>query len=303
MKTLITSLTILICIVSSTVTAQTDWSKVDFTKKYKGTFKISGSSIKSLKANPTFINSYQIIQFTTMKGSNVSHSKGSAVFSEVSLTGIDMDAYHTMVSELHNDMAQRLTNAGLTITNGDGALATEYALKQISKAGNQEQIGNTGDNPVTQGKNLLLFQPKNTNVYYTDNLIKSGVFLQKLSEKGSFNLFLVKYTISFAYFKDGNGYKSINLSTEPLLSLHVTVTMITPNGSYNKLYYSKLPVVDDGNWSEGIFTTKERNGEYWGLSNSSDYQISANSDKYLSALKAMIIAVQTDIEKGIKSNF
>jgi len=57
MKTTVLLFTILL---TGTLFAQKDWSKVDYAKDYKRKVNISGGSIKSLKKNKTFIAGYTV---------------------------------------------------------------------------------------------------------------------------------------------------------------------------------------------------------------------------------------------------
>jgi hypothetical protein len=133
--------------------------------------------------------------------------------------------------------------------------------------------------------------------------MKMGLFYQKLSTSANVNLLSIRYNLTFASFSNSSGYKDIKIATAPVLAITVSISYVTPNGSYNKLYYQKLPAWGDDYWSEGIFKTEERLGEYWGLSNSAEFQILANNQKYIESVKSLIKALQADIVKGITSNF
>ena len=294
------SILLFISFFSSNLFAQTDWQNFDYTKEYKGTFKLPKASVKSLKANPTFVNSYSIIQATAMKGDNTQGS--NSVHSEVSLTGVDKQAYQQLVNDMLQDVVTKLNQEGLTTTNGDDALVTGYAKKQLSKEGKSQFIGNTKNVDPAIQKKTITFYPQNVNQYISTNLMKMGVFYQKLADEG-YNLLTIKYTVQFATFQSSSGYKDISIATKPDLAIFATVTLLTPNGAYNKVYYSKQPVWAGDDWAEGVYKTSERNGEYWGLSNSADYQILAKSDEYLNRLRSVIEGLQSDIIKGIKSNF
>ena len=294
------SILLFVCLFVSTAFSQANWQAVDYTKEYKGTFKIPKASVKSLKANPIFVNSYSIVQTTSMSGSN--KKGGGAVHSGVSLTGVNQADYQTLLNEMYLDLMNKLNAEGMKTTNGDDALSTGYAKKQIAKESKSQFIGNSKNaKPLVKNKTIT-FYPQNVNQYVSNNLMKMGVFYQKLADEG-YNLLVIKYTIQFATFQTSSGYKNISINTKPDLAIFVEVMMLTPNGAYNKIYYSKQPIWAGDDWAQGIYKTSERNGEFWGLANSADYQILANSDEYLNRIRAVIQGLQTDIIKGIKSNF
>jgi hypothetical protein len=299
MKTNI-SILLFVCLFISTAFSQTNWQTFDYTKEYKGTFKMPKASVKSLKANPTFINSYTIVQATNMNGSNT--SGGASVHSGVSLTGVNQTDYQTLLNEMYLDLMNKLNAEGMKTTNGDDALVTGYAKKQIAKDGKSQFIGNSKNAKPLVNNKAITFYPQNVNQYISNNLMKMGIFYQKLSDEG-YNLLIIEYTIHFATFQSSSGYKDISINTKPDLSIFAKVTLVTPNGAYNKIYYNKQPIWAGDDWAEGVFKTSERNGEYWGLANSADYQILAKSDEYLNRIRAVIQGLQTDIIKGIKSNF
>lgn len=297
--------------------AQTDWSSVDFTKEYKGNFKIGGASAKSLKNNKTFVAGYNVHQATVMKGSESSATK--SVFSEVSLGGLSNETYQQMVDNLYKQLMQELDAAGLQTTEGEDVLATDYAKSQAAKEKKDIYIGSTGEQtsyeskaPAIGGgiagyqvlfvKRDISFQPRNKNIYMTSNIITSGNFYQKLCTKENYNLLLFDFKVTFAYFDGGKGYKDVKLATKPAMAITVTVSLITPNGAFNKVYYSKLPVWGNEGWSEGINKTKDNknDSELLGLARSADYEITANSNKYITEVSAIISNLQKDIVKHIK---
>jgi hypothetical protein len=303
---------------SGNLLAQTDWTKVDFAKKYKGTFKIGGASAKSLKNNKTFINSYTISQATTMKGSEKSATK--AVFSEVSLGGLDNESYQQMVNELYKNLVEELKTAGLKVTEGEDVMATGFVKDKISNNKKDEYVGPVGENTMYEGKkkitdgsmpgyrvwavlNDVSFIPQGKIIYTTSSIIKSGNFYGKLAAKENVNLLSIAYNVTFASFDGGRGYKDIKLSTNPVLAVSVTVGLGTPNGAFNKIYYDKLPVWGSADWSEGIVKGKDNKStsEFLGLARSAEYEITANSAKYLSEAKTIIENLQKDIVKGIKA--
>ena len=299
--------------------AQADWSKVDFSKEYKGNFKISGASGKSLKNNKTFVNGYTISQATTMKGSEKTATR--AVFSEVSLGGLENTQYQHMVDELYRSFVDELKAAGLQVTEGEDIMACDFVKDKLSKSKNDEFIGSVGSESMVEGKKKISegsmpgygvwavfsdvsFMPQNKNIYLTSNLIKSGNFYQKLATKEDVNLLSVNFYVTFASFDGGRGYKDVKLATKPVMAVSASVMLVTPNGSFNKIYYDKLPAWGGDQWSEGIEKGKDNKStaEFLGLARSAEYEVSANSAKYLSEAKDIIGNLQKDIVKGIKES-
>lgn len=300
------------------VSAQKDWSKVDFGSAYKAKYKIGGAAAKSLKANKTFINGYTVSQATTMKGSKKSASK--AIYSEASIGGLNDADFQKMVDELYAEFVKELTAAGLTITDGTDVMETAFVKKKLSKPKKNEFIGDIGESKPYEGKKGplddtmagyglggvtrdLSFQPNGKVVYLTSNAIKSGLFYGNLSKKEKVNLISVRFLLSFATFDGGRGYKSINLSTEPLLSLSMQATLVTANNSINFISYAKLPARGGKGWSQGLKKSKDNrsNAEFFGLARSADFELTADSEKYLAEVRAMISGLQKDIAKQIKA--
>lgn len=299
------------------VLAQKGWDDVDFSDEYKAKFKIKGGTAKALKKNKTFVNGYTISQATTMKGSEKTASK--AVYSEVSLSGLENEAYQEMADELYREFIDALQAAGLQVTDGEDVMASDYVKDRIAKDKNDEYIGSTGDNPAYDGKkkitegaipgygvfgvlNDVSFPPRNKNIYLTSSIIKSGNFYGKLAQKEEFNLLEVHYYVSFATFDGGRGYKDIKLATEPNLAVSVSVSLVT-SGGWGEITYKDMPVWGGSDWSEGIGTTKDNksDAEFLGLARSAEYQIEANQEKYLSEVKAIISNLQKDMVEGIKA--
>lgn len=305
-------------LVSGFVFGQKDWSKVDFADEYKLKVKIGGRSSKMLKNNKTFVNAYTISQATTMKGNERGATK--SVFSEVALSGIDNEAYQAMVDELYQKLQVELENAGLQLSDGSEVFASDYVQKRIRKDKNSEFIINTGENPAYEGKMKITdgailgygawavtrdvsFPPRNKNRYFTTNRVTSGLFYQNASKDSETNLLELHFYVAFANFDGGRGYKDIKLETEPVLSVNAEVQLITPNGAFNEVYFKKLPAWGSKEWSEGIEKGKDNKhtAEFLGLARSAEFEITANSEKYLSEIKSLIEKLQKDIVSGIKS--
>ncbi|MFC0876732.1 hypothetical protein ACE01N_09060 [Saccharicrinis sp. FJH2] len=313
--------TMLVCtglLLSGITFAQTDWSKVDFAEKYKLEVKIPGKAAKSLEKNKTFVNSYVVSQATTMKGSEKSATK--AVYSEVSLAGLDNATYQIMVNELYQDFVKDLKRAGIIVTNGDDAIASDYAQKRLDKIKDSEFIGKTGDNPAYEGKKKITdgaipgygawavtrdvsFPPSNANQYTSSNIVTSGLFYQNMATKENFNLLSIHFYVAFANFEGGKGYKSINLATKPVMSVNAQVMLMAPGGAYGKIFFKKLPVWASTTWSEGIVKGKDNKdmSDFLGLARSADYEVTANSEAYVNELKSIIKKLQADIVSEIKA--
>jgi len=284
-------------------------------EELKGKFKINNASAKSLKKNKTFINDFTISQATKMKGSERTATK--SVFSEVTLSGLETDAYQEMVNQMYKSMITELEKAGLQITNGDDVIQSDYAQKRIEKDSNNEAIGNIESNTVTEGKKKVTegmmpgypaiavtsdvsVRPENKIVYQTSSILKAGNFYQKLATKEDFNLLNIHFFVSFANFDGGRGYKDVKLETEPVMAVDVQITLITPKGG-SQIYYKK-DAWGTGNWSKGIGKVKdnESTADWLGLARSADFVIDANQEEFLNELKQILNAYQRDIAAGIK---
>jgi hypothetical protein len=252
-----------------------------------------------------------------MKGSESTATK--AVFSEVSLTGIESEKFQKMVDELYAELVKELESAGLQITNGDDVMQTDFVTSKTAKPSKDEYIGPTSAKPSYEGKKKISegsmpgysvwavtrdvsFPPTNKNIFLTSNIIKSGLFYGKLATKENYNLLSVNFYVTFASFDGGKGYKDVKISTKPVMSVSVQLALVTPNGSANYITYDKQPVWASADWSEGITTLKDNSAsaEFWGLAASADYQIKANSEKYMSEAKSIITNFQKDIVKNLK---
>jgi hypothetical protein len=297
---------------------QKDWSKVNFTDDYKGKVKISGAASKALKNNKTFVNAFTVSQATLMTGSKTTSTKG--VFSEVSLAGIDNGLYQVMVDELYQNFIQELKEVGLDITSGEEFIASDFVQKRLAKIKKNELIGPIGNKTMVEGKKKITegsipgygawavtsdvtFFPKDVNVYTNDSYLQVGNFFMKPAPKEKTNLLSVRYYVAFASFEGKRGYKDISLATNPVLSVSVNVQLTTTNLSGNEISYSKMPVWGSSNWSQGIVKGKDNKNtaEFLGLARSAEYEITADPEKYISELKAIITNLQKDIVSGIKS--
>ena len=291
--------------------AQKDWSKVDFSDEYKATYKIGGKTAKSLHSNKTFVPGYTISQAMLMKGSQSSSALQSGgpttVYSRAILIGVDQESYQQMVDDLYKELMDELSKAGLTMTDGTDVLATAYAQKQLAKGSKKISIKNTGSNPTYEGKKPIdsnsiygytagagavlsdmSFPPRNKNIFLTSKKIY-GNFYQYLSDKEGFNQLFVSHYISFASFDGGRGYKDVKISTQPVLSIKTSIGLINPKG-YGEISFKK-EIWGSGDWAKDVQKIK-----------SGEYEIIADSDAYISEVKAIISNLQKDIVKNIKAS-
>jgi len=314
-----TTLLLVIVLISGTLFAQTNWNKVDYANDYKRKVNISGGSVKSLKKNKTFVAGYTVSQATFMKGSNTTATSG--VHSKAGLGGLDNESYLLMVEELYKEFVQELEAAGLQITEGEDVMATEFVQAKIAKNKQDEYIGSTGDSPILEGKKKISdgsipgygawavhrdvsFQPGNKNIYQTTNLLKWGNFNLKLAAKEKYNLILINFYVSFAYFDGSSGYRDIKLKTNAVMAVSVQVSIFSASGGKTEVYYKKLPIWGGDDWNLGFNTTKNNasDAELFGLALSTEYQISADPKKYMQEAKSIIGNLQKDIAKGIKES-
>jgi hypothetical protein len=313
MKKVITLL--LSFIITFSVIAQKDWSKVNFADEYKRKVKLSGGFVKSLKNNPTYVTNYQLHQATVMKGSETTATSG--VFAEIKIAGLDQETYQDLTDEMYNEFIKELTDAGINIVNGDELFKTKNAQKKLSNVKKGEVMGNTGDNPAYEVKKKiqdgsipgygawavtrgLSFPPRNTNILYTDNVVKAGPFFMNLAKKGKTNIIHIDFYISFASFDGARGYKDISIKADPVIAVSMMVRFYGANGSMDFIEYKKLPVWGSNDWSLGVEKTKENDGSAFGLSSSADFQVTADPGKYMEETKNIIKNLQKDVVNGIK---
>jgi len=285
---------------------KTKWENVDFFDKYKGKIKVTGGAKKNLARNPSFIRDYTIGNALVMKGSE-SNSKGS-VFSEVFFGGIPQEPFQKMVEELYQQFTEGMSTAGLTITDGDELLKSDWAVKKSGDRG--AWVGKTGNKPipvkasimdaVVPGygvfgvKEAVNFRPENKNVYMTNKKVY-GTFYQNLSVKSGVNLIAVYYNITFAAFDGGRGYKTSRLETKPVLSIQPTVVIDGVS-----ITFGDLPIWGNNDWSLGLTQTNLNKLEYFGLATSGDYALQADPDKYIAEVKAIISNFQNDLIQALK---
>lgn len=311
-----------ILLVASTQ-AQTDWSKVDFTKEYNGKTKLNGKAINSLKSNKTFVTSYDINQSIVMKGAQTSSGLQSgnqkSVFAEASLEGVDREAYQKMSNELYKELLDGLLGTDLIITDGEDVLDTKSAQKRMGKNDKKIIIGNSGENPSHERKKDLTtnsiigyapgagatlrdisFPPSNKNSYLITKTVY-GNFYNDIVLKEKYNLMFVNYYVSFAAFDGGNGYKKAVLETKPVIAVKVNLGLMTVGGKVEWSYEKEIWAGDD--WVKEMGKVKDNQGtaEFWGLARSADYAVVADSDKYLAEVGSIISNLQKDMVKNLKT--
>jgi hypothetical protein len=310
-KSIIVLITVLLTL---NVNAQTDWSKVNFSKEYKAKSKISGAVAKSLKNNPTFINFYQLEQATLQKGvsreGTLQKQGTGSVFAEAALAGVSSEALQSLVNELHKDFVNQLSSAGLNIANGDKLLETKYVLSKKDKKG--AFIGKNDGKPIydkggvvnvsgSDVKEKYSFRPKGSNIFFKRGI--PGNFYQNLSSKESVTLISVVYIVRFANFEGKkSGLSKNSLTTTAGLTITPKISIVNPKGSFSWIVYDEN-INGNNDWSKGLVEGKTRDGSFWGLSSKANYAIEANETKYLNELKNIVVNLQKDIVNQIKSTF
>lgn len=305
----------LVCLtITQTIQAQkeknvekTKWENVDFFDKYKGKIKVPGSAKKNLSGNPSFIRDYAIGNAMVMKDSE-KNAKGS-VFAEVLFGGIPQEPFQNMVEELYQQFSDELSDAGLTVSDGDQLLQSEWALKKADQKGSW--IGKTGSDPIHEKgklmdggiitgfgvwgvKEAVYFRPVNKNVYMTDKKVY-GTFYSNLSAKNGVNLIAVYYNITFASFDGGRGYNTSKLTIQPNLTIQPTIVIDGVT-----ITFRDLPIWGNNDWSLGIVETDLDKLDYFGLATSGEYAIKADADKYITEVKAIISNFQKDLIHALK---
>lgn len=313
MKTLQYVLILILLIGTSQSYSQTDWSTVDFSEQYKASGKVSKKNTKSLQSGNVFVNKYIIGQATIMQGSESSSTK--SVHSQASLTGLNQNDYQQMVDDLYQEFLQELHKYGIKTTDGAEIMKLPTVQNKLKKQKKNQHVGSTGDHPAYEGGNFVLqpvdqsfypvfyvkndvsFLPRNINVFYSDSRTTSYLFVKKLIEKDKIPTISIRYNVSFAQFDGSKGYKSVELSTKPIMVVNANVYI---NGYPSGIEYKKA-IWAGNSWAEGMVKTKDNQGssENLGLARSAGYSIQVNSDQYIAELRAIISNFQKDIVKHI----
>ncbi len=294
------------------LSAQTDWSKVNFEKEYKVKTKIPGGIAKSLKSNPTFLNDYSITQASLMKGksqASMMQKQGVGnVLSEAALAGVSAEALQKLIDELHAEFVADLKAIGLNITDGQEVI--DEAMSSGKADRNNALIAKTDGTPVYVKTGLLdntpdikeqnVFRPNNKNVYVTTARIP-GNFYNNAAKKSDVNMLSINYLVRFASFESTKKSNSNTLTTTAGLSIQPTISMINPKAAWGWIVFEK-PVEGDNDWSKGLVEDDSTDGSFWGLSSKGEYSIYADEDKYIEQLRTVVLNMQKAIVSQIKAN-
>ncbi|TCK99500.1 hypothetical protein EV198_3328 [Roseivirga ehrenbergii] len=307
-------LTLLLMLAVATIglNAQTDWSKVDFVKKYNVKTKIPGGVAKSLKSEPTFLNDYSITQASLMKGKSqagVMQKQGvGSVFGEAALAGVSAEALQKLVDELHAQFVAELKGIGLNITDGQEVIDN---ANSNGKADRKNSIIGKTDGTVMYEKSGLLdntpdikeqntFRPNNKNVFLTTAKVP-GNFYNNEAKKANVNMISISYMIRFASFDGSKNTNRNTLTTSAGLSIQPTISIINPKAAWGWVAFNKQ-IEGNNDWSKGLVETDSRDGSFWGLSSKGEYSIHADEAKYIEELRQIVLNAQRAIVAEIKAS-
>lgn len=306
------TLLLALAIASVSLNAQTDWSKVDFVKKYKVQTKIPGGVAKSLKSEPTFLNDYSITQASLMKGTSqagMMQKQGvGSVFSEAALAGVSADALQKLIDELHAEFVTELKAIGLNITDGQEVIDNSNASGKADRK--NAMIGKTDGKVVYDKTNVLdntpdikeqnIFRPRDKNVFLTTAKVP-GNFYNNEAKKANVNMISIKYLVRFASFEGSKSMTRNKLTTTAGLSILPTISIINPKAAWGWIEFNK-PIDGNNDWSKGLVETDSRDGSFWGLSSKGEYSIHADEAKYIEELRQIVLNAQKAIVAQIKAN-
>lgn len=282
--------------------SQKDWSKANIADDYKmNVSKLSGGVAKSLKAVPTFVCDYKVLQRIEQHGAN-SKGGGPSVFSGASFQGVEQAAYQKMIDDLHASLLKQLEAAGLTMADGNAIVNGEFAVSQNDGKNDFAGVhdGSIKEEKVDMTKDRqAIFRPA-APLYFTDRQIP-GTYYMKLAKKENVNLMYVSYWITFAGFEADRGYNSKSLTTSPYLTVTPIVTLITPKGLWSSVTLNKGPIAGNDGWSSGVEEVKSRDGSFWGLSSSADYVVVAKQDEYIKEVSGIVGAFQKAMTEAVKA--
>lgn len=301
-----------LAIASVSLNAQTDWSKVDFVKKYKVQTKIPGGVAKSLKSEPTFLNDYSITQASLMKGTSqagMMQKQGvGSVFAEAALAGVSADALQKLIDELHTEFVTELKAIGLNITDGQEVIDNSNASGKADRK--NAMIGKTDGKVVYDKTNVLdntpdikeqnIFRPREKNVFLTTAKVP-GNFYNNEAKKANVNMISIKYLVRFASFEGAKSMTKNKLTTTAGLSILPTISIINPKAAWGWIEFNK-PIDGNNDWSKGLVETDSRDGSFWGLSSKGEYSIHADEAKYIEELRQIVLNAQKAIVAQIKSS-
>ncbi len=311
-KTIITTLIIAATVLS--VNAQKknkeqlkNWSSYDFVGDHKMGFA-PASGAKSLKKTKSFVSSYMLNQASLMTGSERSIQGGASLSSKVRLGGVSQEALNKLVSELHGDLITQLKSVGLEISEGADVIGLDFVKEKAIKdkkvfAGNVNitpyvrKYNATKANPpfsMVHVKESMRFFPQDVNYLINDKTI-TGTFFQKVAKKTNTNIILVKYNVTFASFKGGKGFKSINLSTNAYMTILPQITIYTPKGIISGIKFSKIWVANNRWLSEKGISEIDSKSNIIGNGSKSEYVAYAEDQLYTAELKATISKFQKDL--------
>lgn len=306
------TLLLVLAIATVSLNAQTDWSKVDFAKKYKMNTKIPGGVAKTLKNDPVFLNDYYVSQASLMKGKSqagVMQKQGvGSVFAEASLAGVRAEALQKLIDELHAQFIEELKGIGLNITDG------QSIIDEANQSGKGDRknawIGKTDGAVIFDKTSLLdnapdikeqnIFRPKDMPIYMTSAKIP-GNFYNNAAKKGNTNFISINYMIRFASFEGKKSMSRNSLTTEAGLSIQPTVLITNPKAAWGSITFEK-PIEGDNDWSKGLVETDSSDGSFWGLSSKGEYSINADEAKYIEELKQIVLNAQKAIVAQIKAS-
>lgn len=306
------TLTIIFAIATIGLNAQTDWSKIDFEKKFKIKTKVGGAISKSFKSQPTFINDYYISQASLMKGksqSGVMQKQGvGSVFAEASLAGVSSEALQKLIEELHAQFVQELKGIGLTITDGQEVI--DYGNESGKASRKNAWIGKTDGAVIFDKLGLLdntsdvkevnIFRPKDMPIYTTWAKVP-GNFYNSAAKKANVNMININYMIRFASFEGKKSMSKNKLTTTAGLSIQPSVSITNPKGAWGWVVFDR-PIEGDNDWSLGLVETDSRDGSFWGLSSKGEYSIHADEAKYIEELREIVLNAQKAIVAQIKAS-
>ncbi|MFT6873656.1 MAG: hypothetical protein ACJAVN_002678 [Roseivirga sp.] len=305
------TLIVALAITSMSLSAQTDWSKVDFAKKYKMNTKISGGVAKTLKSDPIFINDYYISQASLMKGKSqagMMQQRGVGnVVAEAALAGVSAEALQKLIEELHAQFVEELKGIGLNITDG------QSVIDEANESGKGDRknawIGKTDGAVIFDKTSVLdnapdikeqnIFRPKDMPIYTTWARIP-GNFYNNAAKKGNMNLISINYMIRFASFEGKKSMTRNSLTTEAGLSIQPTVLITNPKAAWGSITFEK-PIEGNNDWSRGLVETDSSDGSFWGLSSKGEYSIHADETKYIEELRQIVLNAQKAIVAQIKA--
>jgi len=306
------TLILILAIATIGLNAQTDWSKVNFAKKYKMKAKIGGSISKSLKSDPAFIHDYYRSQASLMTGKSqagVMQKQGvGSVFAEDALAGVSAEALQKLIEESYAQFIVELKGIGWTISDGQSAI--DYGIESGKADKKKAWIGKTDGQVIYVKSGILnngpgikeqnIFRPKDMPIYSTSAEIY-GNFYNAAAKNANVNMVNINYVIGFASFDGKKSMTRNSLTTEADLTIQPTLVIANPKGAWGGVTFGK-PIEGNNDWSKGLVETDSRDGSFWGLSSRGEYSIHADEAKYIEELRQILLNAQKAIVAEIKAN-